>query len=62
MLQWQALSIICCGLMFETWFRVNKEIQLKKYSDKYVLNALECICDIVRCTKENQIGTFQTGE
>ena len=38
---------------------VSVAIRLEYNSGKRVLNTLEFICDIVRCTEENRIGVVK---
>ena len=46
--------------MLEERLRVCKAIRLENNSGKSILNALELICDIMRCTEENRVGIVKT--
>ena len=41
--------------------RVCKAIRLENNSGESVLNALQIICDIMRCPKENRVDIVKTG-
>ena len=47
--------------LLEERLRACKAIRLEKNSGKSVLNALELICDIMRCTEENRVGIVKMG-
>jgi hypothetical protein len=63
-LLWQAWIVFYCGqepvkLLAER-LRVCEAIRLENNSGESILNTLQRICDILRCTKENRIGIVKT--
>ena len=47
--------------LLEERLRVYKAIRLENNSGESVLNGLQLICDIMRCTDENRVGIVKTG-